>query len=293
MKLFIRRSPGSALLQTLSSLLLVYVVQVPVFFISCQRDVPSTDAHAEISAGNDDTPVSAVVVCGGGQTDLFVYDADGARVLEHHERFTSADDTILHFRGKGNKIAIAVTDCPFAFNLDALRLYDSIEMLRMELENDNADHPVKSATGEFLAGEDCFLCPSPSLCSIELAAVNNECGKYCRLEDPRMCLVHANSVTEILRQTGFTVNYVGDDTLHIGLGTDIGSSLQYPAKKIFCYPNDREPTIGTPATEFILTGSMNGTRREYKTKLPPFGRGAAIKLYLEITAPDEYSYRIF
>jgi len=97
-----------------------------------------------------------------------------------------------------------------------------------------------------------------------------------------------------LRFSGFRQKYMDTDTVRYALKHDIGIYPYTSGLTLHCYPNDfSEYDIGNPQTVLVLECFVDGRRYEFPAPLPPFGRGAGIKVSYEIRSCTDYSYSVF
>jgi len=292
-----RQSPGSVLLRIYYeiSTLLCTLYFFSAFCLSCSAvGLPAEIIPNAEPVSSDSLKTYSVTVCGSGTTDIFIYDCASGIRLEEHQRIFSVSDTVLEFAGSGDNIAVAISDFPFRFNIETLQRYESLEQLELNIADDNSAHPVRTAVCEFTAGCECTLMPKALLCSIELTRVENLSGtEYC-LEKPSVFLTGAHNSAELLRFTGFSQKYMDTDTVRCSLKHDIGIYPYVSGLTLHCYPNDfSEYDIGNPQTVLVLECFVDGRRYKFPAPLPPFGRGAGIKVSYEIRNRTDYSYAVY
>lgn len=224
--------------------------------------------------------------------DIFIYGAGGLEELEFHTR-TERPDTLELLLREGDKKAVAIANCPYLFNTEAMTRYDAMELVSTYFQDDNPEAPIMSGTCEFSASDDCIMELTPLLCRIILAEVTNNMDDYRRLEEPKVWLSHMNASAALLRADGFRMTEQVQDTLKVDLPCDIGLYTQYPGTTLCCYPNDgHSPTAGNPATEFIFECSIDGVPQVCRTDLPPIKRNATVMLSLTVDAPGIYCFEI-
>lgn len=251
---------------------------------SRETEIPLAKSQVEIEmpAGIEDN----------GVLDIFVYSASATKGLEFHAR-TSRPDTLELLLPPGDKIAAAIANCPFQFNLKALEMYDSIEQARFGLQADNPERPLMSGTQEFEAGTVCRVRLTPLICSVTLKEVENTMTRYRRLEDPVVYLENVNEETEILRMTGFRASETQKDTTRIPLPYDVGLYPQTPGITLYCYPNDStEPTVGNPATTLVLECTIEGQPQRFAVTLPAIERASTHLVSISVSGPGSFTSEI-
>lgn len=222
-------------------------------------------------------------------TDVFAYDSDGVRPLVYHERYEGLPEELSLRLPEGGKIFAAVGNCPFGFNLKALEKFDSMELLTFNLSDEDRDAPLMSA---WRNGEG-VLELSPLLCRITLAEVSNALDNYVLLEDPRVYLTGVNPLSEVFREEEFRPREEAADTVIEALPCDVGFYTQEPETRLYCYPNDTpEDLLGYIRTEFTMECRIEGETYRYRITLPPFGRGADLRLKLDVTDPETFYWKV-
>ncbi len=213
--------------------------------------------------------------------DLFVYQADGLKELQFHERI-SGGDAVLSLSDSLPKTLAVVANVRGTFNLDALNHFDSLEELVFRFTDDNPKAPLMTGIGSFVPGRDTTVALTPLLCTVQLTEVSNWMDGDRLAENPRVWLENINGEAEMFRERGFTVrDPVASKTERLPF--DIGLYSQYPGTKLYCYPNDLpNPTTGNPATELVFQYEVDGKNRTQRYILHPIQRGSTIPVEVMI-----------
>ena len=213
--------------------------------------------------------------------DLFVYQADGLKELQFHERI-SGGDAVLSLSDSLPKTLAVVANVRGTFNLDALNHFDSLDALVFRFSDDNPQAPLMTGIGSFVPGRDTTVALTPLLCTVQLTEVSNWMDGDRLAENPRVWLENINGQAEMFRERGFTVrDPVASKTERLPF--DIGLYSQYPGTKLYCYPNDLpNPTTGNPATELVFQYEVDGKTRTQRYILHPIQRGSTIPVEVMI-----------
>ncbi|MBR1870128.1 MAG: hypothetical protein IJ799_08725 [Bacteroidales bacterium] len=209
--------------------------------------------------------------------DLFLFSDSGTQPLELHRR-TCLKDTFCFSSAPGDKEAVLIANCPYAFNLAAVPNLDALEQLRFSFSEDNPQAPLMSAVLNFEAGGTAKAVLQPLMCRVVIESVSNMMSGYRRLEDPSAFLSGMNPEAELLRSGGFAAIMPQTDTVRAALPCDIGIFTQYPGTELFCYPNDPgDASPASPPTLLHLEGACGGDFRRLSFALPPLHRGCTVR----------------
>lgn len=238
--------------------------------------------------------------------DVFVYRDKPTKPLETHVRVAGSEVTRSVVTGsemtrsemtrsevagivsaKGDRIVAAVANSPAEFNLEALRSFDSIELLCMDYRDEDPAAPVMS--GVLASASDTVDLPlTPLLCPILLVSVENSLDALA--EDVSISLRQVNSRAEIFRSDGFRPTETVDtpqETAHpemmkARLPCDVGCYVQYPGLTLYGYPNDCQAVLGVPQTELVLDCRVGGERHSTVVPVHPLRRGETVPVQLRI-----------
>ena len=238
--------------------------------------------------------------------DVFVYRDKPTKPLETHVRVAGSEVTRSVVTGsemtrsemtrsevpgvvsaKGDRIVAAVANSSAEFNLEALRSFDSIELLCMDYRDEDPSAPVMS--GVLASDSDTLDLPlTPLLCPILLVSVENSLDALA--EDVSISLRQVNSRAEIFRSDGFRPTETVDtpqETAHpemmkARLPCDVGCYVQYPGLTLYGYPNDCQAVLGIPQTELVLDCSVGGERHSTVVPVHPLRRGETVPVQLRI-----------
>ena len=283
--------PGGTLPRSVFSLCLLIIA--PVWLVSCSGEPGGGEEKERVRV--------ALLPQAAGRSirslDLFIYSNEGTRRLEAYCHCTEPHgEPFLLEVPPGEKTAVALANSPWAFRLDALAAFDSMELLQMRYELEDAAAPFLSGAAEFCAGLEegapvgIFL--QPLLCAVELCSVFCDCPGEVLLEEPVVQLEQVNAAAEVLRRDGFRPVELVDaaaqlrspQLMRAALPCDVGRYTQYPRTTLACYPNDAaSPTAGTPRTRLVLQGRLSGQFCRWETVLPPVRRGCRIKTRWTLT----------
>ena len=233
--------------------------------------------------------------------DIFVYRDRPTKPLETHVRVPGSEVTGSEVPGsevtrsavpgiasaKGDRIVAAVANSPAEFNLEALRSFDSIELLCMDYRLEDPAAPVMSGT--LASAADTVDLPlTPLLCPVLLVSVENCLDTLA--EDVTVMLRQVNSQAEIFRSDGFRPVETVDtpqETAHpemmkARLPCDVGCYAQYPGLVLYGYPNDCQAVLGIPQTELVLDCRVGGVRHSTVVPVHPLRRGETTAIGLRI-----------
>lgn len=218
--------------------------------------------------------------------DVFVYADRPTRPLESHVRVEGSEVPGI-ISARGDRIVAAVANSPAEFNLEALRYFDSIELLSMDYRDEDPAAPLMSGV-QACAGDTADLALTPLLCPILLVSVENCLSSPA--EDAHVTLRQVNSRAEVFRSDGFRPTETVDtpqETAHPEMMTarlpvDVGCYAQYPGLTLYAYPNDCDAVPGIPQTELVFDYSMDGTRHSTVVPVHPLRRGETTPVQLRI-----------
>lgn len=264
---------------------------MPAFFVlSCRRQGPDYPLPPEIQKRDscltiikfEPTQIPA------GRVDLFIYDAAGTQSLECHKVFTDIPDNIGIVTAEGEKIVVALANCPRAPGMASTGRYDSLGQLGYGFEEDDPDRPVMSGTVR-TEGNKCEIRLEAMMCTVELAAISNTMDGYELVENPKIRLLNINGRANIMQTEDFYPTETIDHGDWVRLPHDIGYYTQYPGTLLHCYPNDASPKeLGSYPTTLELSCRIKGVERTFRLPLSPFGRNARILVELHIDGPDSF-----
>lgn len=218
--------------------------------------------------------------------DIFVYRDRPTKPLETHVRVEGSAVPGIPSES-GDRIVAAVANSPAEFNLEALRSFDSIELLSMDYRDENPAAPVMSGTLASDANE-VELALVPLLCPILLVSVENCLDMLA--ENVSVTLRQVNSRAEIFRSDGFRPTETVDtpeeaahpEMMKARLPCDVGLFVQYPGITLYGYPNDCSAVLGIPQTELVLDYVTGGNRRSTVVPVHPLRRGETTPVRLRI-----------
>lgn len=218
--------------------------------------------------------------------DIFVYRDRPTKPLETHVRVEGSAVPGIPSES-GDRIVAAVANSPAEFNLEALRSFDSIELLSMDYRLEDPAAPVMS--GVLASASDTVDLPlTPLLCPILLVSVENALDTLA--EDVTVTLRQVNSRAEIFRSDGFRPTETVDtpqeaahpEMMKARLPCDVGCYVQYPGLTLYGYPNDSQAVLGIPQTELVLDCSVGGVRHSTVVPVHPLRRGETVAIGLRI-----------
>lgn len=233
--------------------------------------------------------------------DIFIYSDSLNRPLEKHQRIeypTFAPtlpwepseievytDSLTLPCSKGGKIVIAIANSPYPFNIEALKLYDTAELLTMYYSDEDPAFPLQSAVS-YGCTKAVSLKLKTLLCPVRVLSISNSTGKL--LSHASLRLSKINSSAQILRSDGFrpeSVIFSPEEVSHpqimkASIPLDIGSSILYTNILLYCYPFDSATTLGTPPTEIILEAEQDGQMVSFVKELPQTTRGKSVIITL-------------
>lgn len=272
---------------------LLALTSVSAFLTFCAKTesgIPADTEETNITIKeNTSNRINSVITVIGkyDSADIFIYrDSDGILEFHHHSYSHEGINVELW---PGDYTAVTVTDSPYAFDCDALKSFDSIELLEYHISDDSRPVPISSAVTSFQAGDSVSIKVGALRSTVILQEITNNLGGYTRLEDPRIYLENANLQAEILRSSGFRSQEPGLSTPAKPLPYDIGIYTQHPAIELYCYPNDsEEASQTTPRTIFVFECEIQGQSYRFPYTLPPLHRGEVTNLSLSIDSEKEY-----
>lgn len=229
--------------------------------------------------------------------DLFVYSDSWTRQLEVHRFDTNFFHNTFNIpTSAGDKRLVIVANSPWRFNEEALRSYDSIELLQMSYADEDPEYPLMSGFDVFSAGDSLKIELSPLICPIEVLSVDNQLEGCTLLKRPKIRLEGVNASAELLRMVGFhpteTVESADElrnpQMMSACLPSDIGLYTQYPGITLYCYPIDVDPddiaavhtTLIFEAEACLTDGTTSPISRSWP--LPTLHRGEHLALSLSI-----------
>lgn len=227
--------------------------------------------------------------------EILLYEDTGLRRLCGHQRWSGSRDSLVIIAPEGGKMVIAIANYPYRLNTEALKAYESAELLQCGFDLESIDAPVMSGCASALSGELCTIRLKPLRAEIVLARVRHELEGYTRMEDPIVYLSGVPDSVEILRESGFSPNRTFSDTTGMrgfiwdALPNDIGMYPQFPGTRLYCYPSDE----GVRNIEFTLECHIRGTRERFPTQIPPVGRDSKLTLELDVNSDLTYKYTIY
>lgn len=263
-----------------------YGAAAAVTATACICELPASLSEPALP---QDTPDSITISLSADypikHTDILIYRDIPTKPLERHLRTDSMKVRLPPVGG--DRIVVAIANCPREFRIGTLASFDSAEKLTMYYRDDNPEFPLMSCV-ETLEGENLHMSPVPLLCPITIVSMDNRTGET--LQRPEVRLKAVNASAEMLRSDGFRPVETVDSPEEIArpsmmrsvLPHDLGLYTQYPGLKLYCYPNDGEETVGTPHTILVFSAIVCGTRREWYFTLPAVARGHAVPMNIVI-----------
>lgn len=235
--------------------------------------------------------------CGISTLDYFIYSSEGTRSLEMHKSLTMTGNGIVEEKdlwsaaevasaSASPRTVVVIANCPRAFNMDALRTKDSMDLLEFAFVDDDPSCPVMSGEEAFTPGGSVTVRLTPLLARVRICSVTNGLRNYQLLEDPSVRLCDLNPRARVLQMKDFNpVEFISEGALH-RFPTDVGFYTQHPDVSLFCYPNDSpEVTLGLPPTTLEFNCRIEGTEYTFPFDLPPLPRGSLLDVDLIIDDP--------
>lgn len=306
-----------------SAVLVILTVPALTVLVSCDHDGfykavelgPHEEDGSSDEDASDDLPSAEEVVvidslktrldvyvdtgmdCGISTLDFFIYSNEGTRSLEMHKSLTMTGNEIVEEKdlwsaaevasaSASPRTVVVIANCPRAFNMDALRTKDSMDLLEFAFADDDPSCPVMSGEAVFTPGGSVTVRLTPLLTRVRICSVTNGMRNYQLLEDPSVRLCDLNPSARVLQMKDFhPVEFISEGVLH-RLPTDVGFYTQYPDVSLFCYPNDSpEITLGLPPTTLEFNCRIEGTDYTFPFDLPPLPRGSLLDVDLIIDDP--------
>ena len=220
--------------------------------------------------------------------DLLIYDHSWTRSLKWHGSFEYMPQELAIPGLSGDLIAVAIANSPAPLNAEALRSFDSAELLQMRYADEDPDCPLMSAVSAANGTAELHLLPL--LCEVQVLSISNSIPGSPLAENVRISLTGVNASAEVLRFDGFrpveTVDSPAEvkhpSIMECRIPQPIGMYTVYPAIKLFCYPSDGPEAPGCPLPEIVLECTVAGESLCIIRPLPPIGRAETIKADLDI-----------
>jgi len=277
------------------------VTAVIALCCSCGRASTETSPQPDPTPTPTDSLLSFINISASypiKNLDLFVYADSWTRLLDRHynlQNLHPTSTTILTL--PGDKRLVIIANSPYEFNIEALRAFDSIELLEMNYADEDPDYPLMSAFEVFTAGDSVKVELTPMLCPVEILEVQNCLEDTPLLQNPRVRLTNINAKAELLRFSGFHPTDIIESPDEIGhpkmmsqhLPSDIGLYTQHPGTTLYCYPitspnNDIAAVHTTLIFEAEIAtpdGQRETLTREWPLPTIPRGTTTALSLCIE------------
>ena len=297
------RSPRSSLLPLVIVILITGLITLPVLLVSVGCTSPLKQDNlpylTDESEENYQEPTDSVYVrvipdlLSKGLSvvspvirdyRVLAYSANGLGNLLGYSASACAGDTAQLRCPTGETVLILLANLPADIDVGTVDRYESLELVKVEFDNDDPDWPASSGKFHLDLKSDTLIqiVPVPLMSKVIVREVSNYLTGYKRLEDPRVRLTGRSASAELLRTDGFRLQETVPDATGIKLPCDIGIYPQYPGTVLHCYPNDSPDIIGSPPTRIELECVIDGSKAVFSSSLPSLGRGKIVSCSLSV-----------
>lgn len=227
--------------------------------------------------------------------DLFIYDEE--EMLEKHYPLDSVDVLMRFSCSAGPKKLIAVANCPYKFNLNAVQKYSSLVKLSFNFADDDCKYPIMGDRRELTVGADGALVsikPMPLMSYVELSAVSCNLDNYDLLESPQVRLKWINASAALFSDSPHIASEFVNHGEWRKLEYDIGTYTQYPGIRLPAYPNESDnESANASATVLEFQCVIRGEKCSFEVSIPSIRRAAITRVELEVHAPGEHSSKVY
>ena len=232
--------------------------------------------------------------------DIFVFKDGAVKSLDSYSKVRPEGFSASVVSGRGDRIVAMLSGAYLrADQIAAVRCYEDLESLFVNLEDEVAGTPVMSGETVICAGEQgpWNIVLEPLLSKVEVLGLSVKLkGAYAgrSLDNVQAYLTGVNGSCQPLRRDGFRPSEIinngrlrGSDLARLAspqlvsntprISRQMGGETTYETFSLYCYPNDvTEESSGSPFTRLVIQGDIDGQTYYYPVPInrPGFGYSA-------------------